>query len=200
MVITHPHFDHDAIDSIAGEPTVVRGPVDLRVRDCRIRTIMGKHAGDYGHEFGQRNLICVIEVASTTYCHIGDNEAKLTDEIVDEIGPVDVLMLPIDDSHHLLSDQDVENLSTRLAPSIVVPTHYFIPELTDPSAGLKDISAWLASQSHVRRIESGQIRLQRADLPSRLEVWSFSDSLSVLDASNDNSSSLRITTSDIAHP
>ena len=81
VVVTHPHFDHDGIGGLRGQPTVVRGAIDLRGADFRVRTIMGKHAGEYGHEFGQRNLICVTEVASTTYCHVGDNEADLTDEL-----------------------------------------------------------------------------------------------------------------------
>ena len=158
---------------------------------------MGKHAGEYGHEFGQRNLICVTEVASTTYCHIGDNEANLTDELVEYIGKVDVLMLPVDGSHHLLSEQEVDDLIAQLSPSVVVPTHYFIPEITDPLSGLKDISEWLARQRQVRSIEEGYVGLRSSDLPSQLEVWSFSHRSVLADVLGPERGEPCITTNDL---
>ncbi len=40
VVVTHPHFDHNAVDGLQGQPTLFRGPFDLRGEGFSIRGIM----------------------------------------------------------------------------------------------------------------------------------------------------------------
>ena len=68
VVITHPHYDHDA-GRFRGSPfpwpeaRVFDAPGEFLVDDVRLIGLRGKHADPYGEEFGQRNTICVIETA-----------------------------------------------------------------------------------------------------------------------------------------
>lgn len=173
LLVTHPHFDHDAIERVEDSPTILRDPLELRVDDVRIRGFMGKHAGPFGKEFGQRNVIFIIEVAGITFCHLGDNQVELPEEMQNFVEKIDVLMVTVDDNKHLLSYEAVEQLISRLRPSIIMPTHYLIPGLTDPASTLGGIMTWLAERPSVRPLDSKSINLSASDLPEQQEIWVF---------------------------
>ncbi|HEY62989.1 MAG TPA: MBL fold metallo-hydrolase [Caldilineae bacterium] len=182
VMITHPHFDHDAIEALPGHPTILRHPVELRGEGFRIRGVMWKHARDYGQEFHQENIVFVIEASGLRFCHLGDARPDLPKSLLQDIGPIDVLMVPVDDSCHLLSFDEVDRLIHQLAPSVVIPSHYLIPGLTAPESTLQGIDRWLKGQTNIHRIERASTRLLRADLPQTREIWVFdayvADSLS----------------------
>lgn len=173
LLITHPHFDHDAIEYVGGSPTIVRDPLELRGSDFRIRGFMGKHAGPFGKEFGQRNVIFVIETAGLVFCHLGDNRADLPGEMLNSVENIDVLMVTVDDNDHLLSHEEVAKVISDLQPAIVMPTHYLIPGLTDPGSSLGGIEGWMAGQSNARLLYSGSINLSASLVPTSTETWVF---------------------------
>ena len=130
---------------------------------------MGRHAGQFGKEFGQRNIIFVVEIAGVTFCHLGDNRLK----VPEELGRIDVLMVPVDETNHLLTYEEVELLVSRLDPALVVPMHYRIPGLTDPASLLGEIEDWLARSPAVRRISGAHAKFSPSNLPAKREVWVF---------------------------
>ncbi len=173
LLITHPHFDHDAVDRVDGSPTILRGPLELRGDGVRIRGVMSRHARHFGEEFGQRNIIFLIETAGITFCHLGDSRADLPRETLEAVGRVDVLIVPVDESQHLLTYAEADQLIFRLAPKIAIPGHYLIPGLTDPASSLEGIDGWLRIQPNVRRLDAGRVDLSLADLPVQGNIWSF---------------------------
>ncbi len=173
VMVTHPHFDHDALDGLPGRPTILRHPVELQGEGFRIRGVMWQHARHYGQEFNQENLIFVVEAARLRFCHLGDGRPDLPPPLVQAIGRIDLLMIPTDDSCHLLSFDEVDWLIRQLNPAVVIPIHYLIPGLTAPESTLKGIERWLEGRTNVRRIEGSSIRLSRADLPETQEIWVF---------------------------
>lgn len=174
VLITHPHFDHDAVERVKGAPTIVRSPVELlTTQDLSVRGFMGKHAGPYGREFDQRNVVFIVETAGITFCHIGDNRAELPPQMRQAIKQVDVLMVPVDDSNHLLSYEQVVQIIGCVKPAVVIPMHYFIPGLTDASSTLGGIEHWISTQQNVRYLNSDEITLSTSDIPKKAEVWVF---------------------------
>src|SRR5262249_28967249 len=100
ILITHPHYDHDASYYWPISVPVFRTPGRYTLGDVRIEGILGKHADPYGKEFGQINTMWVLEVGGLRIVHLGDN-GPLTPENVQALGRVDVLMMPIDSKHHI---------------------------------------------------------------------------------------------------
>ena len=74
-----------------------------------------------------------LEVNGVSFLHIGDNRADWPPEVARAVGDVDVLMVTVDDSIHLLTYDEVDGLIDRLQPRVVIPMHYAIPGIT--SAG-----------------------------------------------------------------
>ena len=173
VLVTHPHFDHDAVDRVQGRPTFLRHPLELCGDDFRIRGIMGKHAKDFGQEFGQQNLIFIVQTAGITFCHLGDNRADLSEATLNALGEVDVLMVSVDESQHLLTYAEVDQIVACLKPAIVIPMHYWIKGLTASTSSLGGIENWLAKIPNVRRIKTMGFEFTYKDLPSQREVWAF---------------------------
>jgi len=92
------------------------------------------------------------------------------------IGQVDLLMLTVDDSCHLLSYQQVNRLIGQLKPRVVVPMHYRIPGLNPSAITLDPPERWLSTQPDVRRIESRNVTIGPKDLPKDTQVWLFEPS------------------------
>jgi L-ascorbate metabolism protein UlaG (beta-lactamase superfamily) len=178
VLISHPHYDHD-IGERGGRklpwnaPVVVlRGPCTNQIGDVTVVGFKGKHAEPYGHEFGQSNTVWQLTIAGLHIVHLGDN-GPLTDELVKQLGRVDVLMIPIDDQSHLLKPHEIELIRNQLAPKILIPMHYRHSDLElDPKKPelLGGIDEWAKKQSSVHFASSNELRLSRGDLPNTPEI------------------------------
>jgi L-ascorbate metabolism protein UlaG (beta-lactamase superfamily) len=171
VLVTHPHFDHNAVNKIMGTPEVMNQPGVKEENDYIVYGISGHHARSdkYGHE----NTIFVVEINGIRFCHLGDNDADITDELKQQLGRIDVLLIPVDESEHLLTLGEVAMVIERLAPRIVVPMHYFNPGLTSNCSTLQPINKWLNQQSRLKKIPPEGVRLTIDALPSEREVWVF---------------------------
>lgn len=163
VLVTHPHYDHDADASSGLRPVpwapdvrLMRDPGSYKVADVTITGVRGKHADPWGKEFGQTNTIWLFEVAGLRIAHLGDN-GPLSEANVQSLGRVDILMVPIDAKHHILKDPEIEAILKALRPRIVIPMHYRLPDLessSDKPEGLGEIGPWLAARQNVVQLEN----------------------------------------------
>ena len=180
VLITHPHYDHDADVLIGHQPPpwtpgvrVLRDPGAYKVSGVTISGIRGKHADPWGKEFGQTNTIWLLEVDGLRIAHLGDN-GPLSEASLQELGRVDILMMPIDAKQHILKEAEIQTIRKALRPRILIPMHYRLPDL-EPSAdtpqGLGDIAPWLAGQANVVQLESNLATFAAGSLlPSQVVV------------------------------
>lgn len=171
VLVTHSHFDHNATGRIRGNPQILNQAGVKRGADYFVQGIRGLHARP--EMYGQENRIFVIEVARVRFCHWGDNSAELTDDLWRRLGPIDVLMLPVDESEHLLTLSEVAKVVERLSPKVIIPMHYFDLGLTSPHSTLKPIDHWLGQQCRVREISASGVAVSPEALPKNQEVWVF---------------------------
>jgi len=174
VLITHPHYDHDA-GRYREMPfpwneqvTVVDAPGSFTFGDFQVTGVEGKHADPYGMEFGQLNTIMVIEVAGLRIAHLGDN-GPLTPAMAAGLGPVDVLMMPGDAVYHILSEETTQAILETVQPSIVIPMHYRLGDLeteADAPSDLGDIDPWLEGRPGVQRVGGHITTLRATELPS----------------------------------
>lgn len=170
-LITHAHFDHDASPVLAESTSILRMPGDFRHRDIHIRGILDQHSGT--HSKGMPNVMFRLETAGLRFLHIGDNYVEWPQEVRQAVGEIDILMVTVDDSCHLLTYPEVDTLISMVQPRVVVPMHYQIPGLMSESTTLRTIDEWLATRTRVRRLGDHRLPLSRAALPSAPEIWVF---------------------------
>jgi len=109
VLVTHDHFDHNAVSRISGHPRVLDEPGLLSDSEYSVQVINGHHARFEEYHF-DKNLIFVLEMNGVRFCHLGDNDANITDDLMRQLGRVDLLMIEVDESEHLLSLDEVSTV------------------------------------------------------------------------------------------
>ena len=128
-LITHAHFDHDAAERLPETASLLRSPGELKYQDVSVRGIGDFHSNPRGNTPDFPNVMYRLEADGLSFLHLGDNRADWPNEVIDSVGEVDVLMVTVDDSNHLLTYQEVDSIIGRLRPKVVIPMHYQVPGL-----------------------------------------------------------------------
>ncbi|MFQ5790811.1 MAG: MBL fold metallo-hydrolase [Acidobacteriota bacterium] len=157
VLVTHPHYDHDASYYWGDSVPVFREPGTYRVGDVRLLGVKGRHADPYGKDFGQANTIWLVETGGARIAHLGDN-GPLTEENMRELGRVDVLMIPVDGQEHILKTEEIMALRQGLRPAVTVPMHYRLEGFLGLPRTLGPLGPWLEKQTGVIRLEENKTR------------------------------------------
>ena len=174
-LITHAHFDHDAAERLPESASLLRSSGQLQIEDMSIKGIMDIHSGASVLR-GMRNVMFLLETGGLRFLHIGDNRGNWPEDVSQGVGKVDVLLVTVDDSSHLLSYAEVDSMIERVDPRIVIPMQYRIPSLMPESCGLKSPNQWLATQSIVKQLKGHRAKISKKELPPSSQVWVFEPS------------------------
>jgi len=98
----------------------------LKYRDVRVRNVPTNIRDGFGGTERYGNSIFVFEIANLCIAHLGHLHHTLTQEQLNEIGRVDVVMAPVDGGYTLDLDGMMEVL-TALKAQIIIPMHFFSP-------------------------------------------------------------------------
>ena len=93
LTISHDHPDHTYTRSITAGLTLTR-PGEYEFSDLLVTGVRTFHDGEGGGSRGE-NMVFTFEIDGVHVCHLGDLGHLLTDEQVHELGPVDVLLVPV---------------------------------------------------------------------------------------------------------
>jgi len=145
LLVTHDHYDHNNVDDIkpssagGGNPFLIKGPGEYEVKGVFIQGIPSFHDNQEGRERGN-NTIYTIETEGMRICHLGDlGQKQLTDEQLDKIGTVDILMIPVGGTY-TISSAEAPKVIGQIDPKIVIPMHYSLPKL---KVDLEDVNKFL---------------------------------------------------------
>lgn len=142
LLVTHNHKDHNNIKDVKGTPFVIQGPGEYEVKEVFIQGIPSFHDDKEGKEKGQ-NTIYLIETEELRFCHLGDlGQKQLTDEQLEKIDKVDVLMIPVGGEGYTVDSVSAQKIISQIEPRIVIPMHYALPKL---KMKLDDVAKFLKS-------------------------------------------------------
>ena len=127
ITISHEHKDHSHTELVDGDPLILTWPGQFEKKGVRVWGFSSFHDKVEGKERGE-NVMYKIESEGVSILHCGDLGMVLTDVQVDEIGDVDILMVPVGGKFSLTSDEAIQ-LIKKVEPSIVIPMHYGRPDL-----------------------------------------------------------------------
>jgi L-ascorbate metabolism protein UlaG (beta-lactamase superfamily) len=129
LLVTHEHGDHNAVDVVDGDPTILRSTAGkLESPIGEVLAIASEHDQAAGTERGP-NTIFVFSLDGLRVAHFGDfGQAALRDEQAAAIGDVDLVFLPVGGGPTVDADEARE-IVDRLSPRWVVPMHYRTPKI-----------------------------------------------------------------------
>jgi L-ascorbate metabolism protein UlaG (beta-lactamase superfamily) len=103
-----------------GQPAVH----DVTLQDVRVRNVPTNIRDFSGGTERYGNSIFIFEIANLCIAHLGHLHHTLTQQQLDDIGRVDVVMVPVDGSYTLDLDGMIEVLRSLKAP-LIIPMHFF---------------------------------------------------------------------------
>ncbi len=128
VTISHAHHDHNDTELLKGDFFVANSPGEFSIQGVTIEGIESFHDDQEGLLRG-RNTIFVFESEDLRICHLGDLGHELTDQQIDAIGDIDVLMIPIGGTY-TLDAKGAKKVVGQIEPKIILPMHYKIDGIT----------------------------------------------------------------------
>jgi len=122
--VSHEHKDHNAVGVVKGEPKVISGPGEYEIKGISILGFSSFHDSKNGEERG-KNTIYVFEIDGIKICHLGDLGHKLSDSLIESLGDIDVLMIPVGGIYTIGPTEAVE-IVKDIEPSFILPMHYYV--------------------------------------------------------------------------
>src|SRR6201991_2786267 len=124
LIVTHEHSDHNGVEVITGEPTLVRSQAGTHESPIgNVVAIASEHDDVAGTERGP-NTIVVFELDGLRVAHFGDfGQAALRPAQRAHLENIDLLFIPVGGGFTIGGAQAAE-IAKDLAPSWVVPMHY----------------------------------------------------------------------------
>jgi len=166
VTVSHQHPGHSYVQGIGGEPRLVVRPGEYEIDGVLIIGVATFHDADRGGKRG-KNTVYLMEVDEVSICHLGDLGHVLTAQQVEEIGNVDVLLLPVGGVSTINASMAAE-VVRQLEPKVVVPMHYKTPAL---SRELEPVDGFL-KEIGVKGVEpQSKLSLTRSNLPVSTQVF-----------------------------
>lgn len=159
VTVSHQHTDHNNIAALRGESFVISQPGEYEVKKVFIYGIPSWHDKVQGQERGS-NTIYRFEAEDLVLVHLGDLGHTLSDEQIEKIGEVDILLIPVGGVYTINAKEAVE-LVNQLEPRIVIPMHYQV-------SGLKlklDSVNNFVKQSGLKPENLDKLRINKKELP-----------------------------------
>ncbi len=153
VTISHDAPGHNALDSVRGHRYVLDRPGEYEIGGIFITGVATFNPAMPDET--RRNVIFMYDFGKINVCHLGDLDHVPTQQQIEALGPVDVLLVPVGGGLALNSSQAAEVISL-IEPGVVIPMHYRIPGLPvqlDPLDGfLKQMGV-----AHVEPMDSFKI-------------------------------------------
>ena len=123
VTVSHGHGDHNETAKALGAPAIVDSAGVWRVSpEITVTAVPSWHDDVQGAKRGP-NLIMKIEMDGLTLVHLGDQGCPLTQEQIDALGRVDLLMLPVGGFYTIDAGAALD-VCLALRPRIILPMHY----------------------------------------------------------------------------
>ena len=164
VTVSHDHADHNHVASVRGTPTVIKTPGMHEVKGISIKGVKVYHDKSSGRERGE-NIIFIMEVDGFRIAHLGDLGHTLTEADAQQLGPIDILLIPVGGFYTIDSSEAHEVLKT-LNPKLVIPMHFKTPAVDFPIAPVDD---FIKGQPNVKRLGTSEVEISH--LPATTEIW-----------------------------
>ncbi len=148
------------------DTVVIDGPGEYEVHNCSIK---GVAAEAYSDESNEKATIYRLELDDCTVAIVGHIKPKLTDEELETIGVVDILVIPVGGYGLTLDPKEAVEVVKAIGPKAIIPTHYSEEgvKYEVPQASLEDFLKELGAHQETL----AKLKLKASLLPETLTVY-----------------------------
>jgi L-ascorbate metabolism protein UlaG (beta-lactamase superfamily) len=165
VTISHNHPDHSYVQAVSGEPRLVHRPGEYEINGVLIIGVHTFHDADKSATLGN-NTVFAIEIDDITVCHLGDLGHPLSSEQIEELGNVDVLLIPVGGKTTIGAVQAAA-LVRSIEPKVVIPMHYKTLTLAKE---IDTVDKFLKEMGLTEAVPQPKINVTKSNLPATSQV------------------------------
>ncbi|MVX66173.1 MBL fold metallo-hydrolase [Clostridium chromiireducens] len=120
--ISHDHSDHNYINAVKCKFVHINKTGSFLEHGIEIKGVGTFHDKVSGAKKG-KNIIYNFKIDGINICHCGDLGHTLDLNFVEEIGNVDILLIPVGGGY-TLDALDAVDVVKQLNPTVIIPMHY----------------------------------------------------------------------------
>jgi L-ascorbate metabolism protein UlaG (beta-lactamase superfamily) len=162
--VSHDHYDHNAVEHLQGNPLIIKGQDSpVNAKGFTVQGFRSYHDKNQGQQRGI-NYIYKITAEDIDILHLGDQGTLLDQDLIKQIGKVDILMVPVG-GIYTVDAADAAVIVEQLQPRIVIPMHYKTAQGTIQLAPVED---FLSRYAQV--VKCPFLTVTPAELPQAMQV------------------------------
>jgi len=165
ILTSHDHADHNYTKDLPGAPQVVKGSVSKTIKGISIKGISTYHDSSQGSERGA-NTIFTIQINHIQLCHLGDLGHLLSDKELADVGPVDILLIPVG-GFFTIDPKEATGVAEQIKPKVLIPMHFKTGKCGFPIAPVDD---FLKGKPSIKRPQTSEVTFGKATLPQQREI------------------------------
>jgi L-ascorbate metabolism protein UlaG (beta-lactamase superfamily) len=165
VITSHNHADHSYTKDIQGKFSLISRQDTVDINGVKIKTITTYHDNSGGKERGH-NLVSVINADNLVLAHLGDLGHSLNYGTLQEMGKVDILLIPIGGVFTIDAALAVK-IMNDIKPGITIPMHYKTAKCTFPIGQVEDFTK---GQNNVRLLQESAIIINKETLPRERQI------------------------------
>ncbi len=165
VTLSHFHPGHSYSEAITSEFKEIRGPGEYELKGIFITGIATFHDSEQGEKLG-RNTVYVLEMDGITLVHMGDLGHLPASQLMEAIGDVDVLFLPVGGVSTIAGSTAAE-IVRHLSPKIVIPMHY---KTSAEVRDLQPVDRFLTELGVKEMVSQRKLSINRSTLPTSTQV------------------------------
>lgn len=165
VTLSHFHPGHCYVEGLANNPHQVKGPGEYEIGGTFITGVAAFHDDKKGSLKGN-NTIYVIEMDGLVLCHLGDLGHLLSPRLIEEIGDIDILFLPVGETSTISIDTAIAMVK-QLNPRIIIPMHY---KTESSSSNLESVDKFL-NKMGINELEAiPKLSISSSSLPGNTQT------------------------------
>jgi L-ascorbate metabolism protein UlaG (beta-lactamase superfamily) len=165
VTVSHQHPSHSYVEGIGGEYHVVNGPGEYEISGVLIIGVATFHDTQRGQVRG-KNTAYVMEIDGISVCHLGDLGHVPTSEQLEEMGNIDMLLLPVGGGSTISAAISAEVIR-QIEPNIVIPMHYKTPAI---KRDLDTVDVFLKEMGRGQVEPRPRLNVSKSNLPISTEI------------------------------
>ena len=126
VTVSHDAPGHNFVTSVKGRTRVITGPGEFEIGGVFITGVQTNRKSKRSTN-ELRNTLYVFDYDGITVAHLGDLQRVPSQTEIENLGGVNVVLVPVGDGKSLNASKAAEIVSL-LEPGIVIPMHYQVPE------------------------------------------------------------------------
>lgn len=142
VTVSHNHGDHNQAALVKNSKKTVIGPGEYEIMGVSILGFAAYHDEAKGEKRGP-NTVYVFEMDDLRLCHLGDLGHELSEDLVESLGDIDILFVPVGGEFTIGAEAAVKVVQA-VEPKITIPMHYQVSGLNQESfKGLAPVDDFL---------------------------------------------------------